>query len=349
MKKITEITIPKPNDFHAHLREEALLKKVLSHSNIYGYVLAMGNLTKPVTTARDVKRYRKEIWRQSPNFMPIMSIMLTKKTTPSMLFEAYQAGAKVLKMIPEGVSTNSHDGIDLALIRHYYPILKTAQKLGMVFSGHWELGKHPNGEEVKEINKEREAITYLSWVVEDFPQLKIVAEHASTMEMINFVKRAPGNVAATITAHHTILTYGKVFDKSGKIKNSYHYCKPTAKQKRDKNVVRMAMISNSPKFFFGSDSAPHRQEKKTNDNPAAGIFTPGEIAVPLLCQIFEDECVMPRLKNFLSVYGANFYGLKPNQETIMLTKENWTIPDDYDGLTPFMAGKKLHWKIKEIK
>lgn len=347
MKKITEIIIPRPNDFHAHLREKEMLKKVLPFSNVYGYVVAMSNLTKAITTAKDVKKYRKEIWRQNPNFMPIMTVMLTKKTTPDILFEAYGAGARVLKMIPEGVSTNSHDGIDLALIRHYYPILRVAQKLGMVFSGHWELEKHPNGKEIKEIDREREAITYLDWVIKDFPQLKILIEHASTMEMINLVKRAPKNVAATLTIHHAVLTHGLAYNKKGGIKNPFYHCKPIIKLTRDKNIVRMAMISGNPKFFFGSDSAPHRKEKKTNDNPAAGIFTPGEVAVPLLCQIFEDECVMLRLKNFLSVYGANFYGLKPSQETITLIKEKWTVPDNYEGLTPFMAGKKLNWKIKE--
>lgn len=349
MKKITEITIPKPNDFHTHLREKEMLRNVLPHSNVYGYVVPMGNLARPIATTRNVKAYAAEIWRQNPKFMPIMTVMLTKKTTPDILFKACQAGARVLKMIPEGVSTNSHDGIDLALIRHYYPVLEMAQKLNMVFSGHWELGKHLNGKEIKEIDREREAIAYLDWVIKDFPRLKILIEHASTMEMINLVKRAPKNVAATLTIHHAVLTHGLAYNKKGGIKNPFYHCKPIIKLTRDKNIVRMAMISGNPKFFFGSDSAPHRKEKKTNDNPAAGIFTPGEIAVPLLCQIFEDECVVPRLKNFLSVYGADFYGLKPSQEIITLIKKRWTIPDNYGGLTPFMAGKKLNWKIKEIK
>lgn len=345
-KIIKTITIPRPNDMHAHLREKKLMQLILLRSNFYGRVVAMGNLSHPIITNLDVIRYSWKIEDCSPLFEPIMTIMLVNSTSPQII-RAASDSAKVLKLIPGGTSTNSESGVRLEDLEKYYPILKEAEEEKMIFSGHWELINDPKtGKEIHELERETAAIPYLKKVVKAFPRLRIIVEHASTREMIEFVKNAPANVAATLTAHHALLTYNKVCDKKEKIINPHIYCKPIAKLARDRRAVIEAMLSDNPKFFFGSDSAPHPPEKKKLPNPQAGIFTPGEIAIPLLAEIFDNYGELEKFKRggFTSGFGAKFYGLPPNENST-LKREKWTVPKKYEGIVSFWAGHELNYKI----
>ncbi|OGZ36541.1 MAG: hypothetical protein A3A94_01945 [Candidatus Portnoybacteria bacterium RIFCSPLOWO2_01_FULL_43_11] len=285
-----------------------------------------------------------EILKQAPKFKPIMSIMLVNSTTAEIVKNAYLAGAKALKLIPENTSINSTDGVSLIDLEKFYPVLKTAQELGMIFSGHWELNRHPLKEFIPELKREVAAISYLEKLIHDIPGLKIVVEHISTKEMIEFIKRAPKNVAATLTAHHAVLTIDDVMDKNGKIVNPYNYCKPVPKSDNDRKAVIEAMTSGNPKFFFGSDSAPHLIVKKESLKPPPGIFS-APVALPLLCQIFKTNKALDKLEKFASEFGAKFYGLELNKEKIEITRREWIVPSQHADIRIFMGGEKLSWSV----
>lgn len=230
-------------------------------------------------------------------------------------------------------------------LEQFYPVFKEAEKLGIIFSGHWELNKDPkSGKSIPEVKREVAAISYLEKIIQDFPKLKIVVEHATTQEMLEFVKKAPDNVAATLTVHHALLTYQDVFDEKEKIKNSFNYCKPVAKSGDDRQAVVKAMVSGNKKFFFGSDSAPHNISQKIKEKPAAGIFS-APVVLPLLCQIFEKTDKLDMLENFVSKFGAEFYGLPLNQKKITLKSQDWKIPLNYEEIPIFKGGETLEWQI----
>ncbi len=340
------ITIRKPDDMHIHLRESQMMKNVIkSTTSVFTRGVVMGNLKKPITTAEDVRQYRAKIKSLTPDFTPIMSIMLTNATNRITIKEAREAGAKVLKLIPGNTSTNSTDGVPLNNLKKFYPVLKTIKDLDMIFSGHWELAINPKtGDVIPEPERETAALPFLTDLIKDMPGLKIIAEHATTKAMIELVECAPENVAATITVHHAILTTENVLDKSGKIINPHFYCKPIAKTKADLNKIIEAMISGNPKFFFGSDSAPHPIHQKEKENPPAGIFT-APVVLPLLFEIFERHNALDRLEKFVSESGAKYYGLETNDGKITITKRQWQVPDQYRGIKVFMGGKTLNYQI----
>lgn len=346
--EIKKLIIRRPDDMHVHFRNGLMLQSVAPFTTrIFGRAVAMGNLPESVKDEESVKNYRKEILNASPDeFTPIMSVMLTKETTPAMIKEAHRVGAKVLKLIPGHTSTNSSEGISLEEIKNYFPVLKTARESNMIFSIHAELIRYPKTDkEIPEIEKENMAIPYIKRIVSGLPGLKIVVEHASTRRMIEFIKKTPKNIAATLTVHHALLNYCDVFDcNNGKIKNPFLYCKPVAKTENDKWAVIEAMTSGNPKFFFGSDSAPHPVNKKKGDNPPAGIFS-APVALPLLCEIFENEKELDKLENFVSKFGAEFYGLPPNTGKIKIEREEWRVPDEIGGIKIFKGDEKIQWQV----
>ncbi|MCF6276907.1 MAG: dihydroorotase [Candidatus Magasanikbacteria bacterium] len=346
--KIEKITIRKPDDFHVHLRRGQTLINVLPFTSaVFKRAVIMGNTTPPIKNSPDVISYKKEIGLHAHDgFTPIMSIMLTNSTTPKDIEDAFDAGAKVLKLIPEGTSTNSDEGVPLSLLKNYYNVLKIVQDLGMIFSGHWELIENPEtGEKIPEIERETQAIPFLLKLIRDFPKLKIVVEHVTSKEMIQTVEQSPNNVSATISAHHPILTFDDVCNKDSDIINPLNYCKPIAKNEVDQKAIIKAMTSGNPKFFFGSDSAPHPiNQKIDSQNCPAGIFS-APIALPLLCEIFENENALDKLEDFVSKFGAEFYGIPLNQESITLKKEQWNTPYEHNGIGIFKGKDKLNWQI----
>jgi len=184
-------------------------------------------------------------------------------------------------------------------------------------------------------------------VAQTFQELKIVVEHASTREMINYVKSSPANIAATLTLHHAMLVHSDVCKTTNDtVRNPFNYCKPIAKNIRDRKAVLEAMVSGNPRFFFGSDSAPHLRAAKIKYPPAAGIDC-SLIAKPLIVQIFEENNALGMLNNFTNSFGADYYGIPRSTECIELVKEDWIVPQEHCGIVPFMAGQTLHWKIAE--
>ncbi|MEK7097833.1 MAG: hypothetical protein AAB906_03235 [Patescibacteria group bacterium] len=341
-----QITIRRPCDFHIHLRKEKILRDLINLYNDFQYVVAMGNLNPPIATMVAIGEYWEEIIIQDPKFTPIMSLMLTSNTSPQIILTAHKARLKVLKMIPGNTSTGSDDGIRLQDLSDYYSVLEVAEKSGMIFSGHWELAENPKtGKEIRMLDREKCAIPFLEETIKRFPKLRIIVEHVSTKEMAQLIKSAPANVAGTLTAHHALITYNDVFDCKGAVTNPDWFCKPCAKTDSDRDAILEAMVSGNPKFFFGSDSAPHPRLNKRGKNPAAGIFTPGIISLPLLCQIFNDCKVLSRLDNFVSNFGRTYYGLPQTEETITLEKKEWIVPAEICGIVPFMAGRKLDYMI----
>lgn len=345
--KIKKLIIRQPDDMHVHFRSGLMLQNVVPFTaHIFGRAVAMGNLPVPITTLETARAYRKEIKDISPkSFNPIMSAMMTKDITPEKIRKLHKAGVKVLKLIPASTSTNSSEGIALNELRNYLPVLETVKKAGMIFSIHAELIHNPKtGKEIPEIQREEMAIPFLGHLVSKASGLKIVVEHASTRKIIEFVKKAPWNVAATLTTHHALVNYGDVFDSQGRILNPFLYCKPVAKTADDQEAVIEVMTSDNPKFFFGSDSAPHLIWKKNSDEPPAGIFT-APVVLSLLCKIFEREKKLERLENFVSRFGAEFYGLPLNKGKITLERGEWLVPEEFEGVKIFKGEEILQWQV----
>jgi len=325
-----------------------MLAKVISHSNMFGKVLVMGNLETPITSGEEALGYYCQIKNLNPRFQPIRTMMFTGETTRGAIWRANEMGllgTSVLKLIPGNTSTNSASGVPLAELKDYYPILEEAEHWDMVFSGHWELAKDPaNNADIPEKQREARAIPFLLDVIKNFPKLRIVVEHVSTAAMVKIVEEAPDNVAATITAHHLgPYHYGDVI-KGGAVVNPLLYCKPVLKSAGDIKAVRRAATSGNPKFFFGSDSAPHPLEKKLAAPPAAGIFS-APTAIPHVFSVFYEEGTENRFGDFTAKFGSQFYRLPINQAKITIQKEPWIVPKDYDGVIPFLAGQELTWKV----
>lgn len=344
----TSLVITKPFDAHCHLREGRTLKNIIDFTaKHFGRAVVMGNLKPPIVSWQDAIEYRASILKCWPNgFEPIMTIMLTKQTGPEIVRRAAEKGIRVLKYIPEGVSTNSEQSVPLEKLPDYYPVLEVAQDNNMIFSGHWESLRDLGGRELHDLDRETAAIPMLSRTVNDFPRLRIVVEHASTMEMINYVKGSTSRVGCTLTIHHATLSYHDVCDHAGKIYNPHHYCKPILKSEQDRLAVLRAMLSGDPHFFFGSDSAPHLKSAKQKNPPPAGIFS-APVVLALLAKLFETRDKLDKLANFICTFGLNFYGLPQSTEAIEIIKRSWFVPEEYNGIVPLMAGKTLHWQVAE--
>ncbi len=344
------ISIRKGMDAHCHFRTGEMLKSVVGFTaRSFEYAVAMGNTTPAVKTAGDTETYGQEILSAVPSgvkFSPVMTIMLTKSTFPRTVRKAAELGFVALKYIPEGVSTNSEESVPFEQLHLFYSVLEAAQECNMPFVVHWELLSDGKGKKLPEIARELWAIRYLDKIAKLFPKLRITAEHASTRQMIQYVKQAPLNVRATLTIHHATITYDDVCDGNGGIYNPHNYCKPIAKRPADRAAVVEAMISGDPHFFFGSDSAPHLISAKEKIPPAAGIFS-APVIDSLLLELFMANNALNRLDNFRAGFGPEFYGLPRCTETIELIEEDWTVPREFNGIVPFMAGKTLHYKVAE--
>lgn len=351
------LVIRKPDDFHVHLRDGRMLDYVGKFTaKHFRRALVMPNLDKPVLNVFNAEAYRHRII-QSLNvngppdeFTPLMTIKLTDETTPNDIRGIFTSGAGgpkgylnllAAKYYPRGVTTNSTDGVSNP--EKVYPILELMEEHGLVLCLH--------AEEPGVFSLEREEHFVRRWLGllrERFPKLKIVVEHVSSTAAADIVALAGPNVAATVTVHHLLLTLDDVI--GDKLK-PHHFCKPIAKRAEDRETLLDYVTSGNPKFFLGTDSAPHAKSKKECADCCAGVFT-APVALALLAEIFEDEGRLIHLENFVSMNGAKFYGLEPNKETLTLVKESWEVPDEYpivisqksDDLVPFRAGETLTWR-----
>jgi dihydroorotase len=335
-----ELTITRPDDFHVHLREHGNLHYTLEHTaKVFGRALVMPNLQCPVLTGQDAARYRGQILEYAgkkgcPSFLPLMTIQIVDATTPEIIRVAHEAAVTAGKLYPSGVTTNSENGVrrmdDLA------PVFEEMQRVDMVLCLH---GETPN---VFSLDREHQFLKVLQNLCYAFPRLRIVLEHLSTGMAVRTIKMMPKTVAATITAHHLLLTLDDVI---GDKLRPHNFCKPIPKREEDRLSLLSAATGGNPKFFFGSDSAPHLAHAKQCASGCAGVFT-APMAMPLLTTIFERHDALERLEAFVSLNGARFYGLPINGDTIRLLREDWqvpvSVPLDY---IPFMAGETLPWKI----
>jgi dihydroorotase len=342
---LEKITLRRFDDMHCHFRLNPLLSDVLPLTAQYaGRAVAMPN-TRPraILTKEDVVWYKSEIRQvlekmvNRPFFEPLMTIEVRDDTTPSVVAEAHQAGAVAGKVYPLGVTTNSDEGL-----REFFttPIIKTfraMQDVGMLLLLHGEIDQ----ERTLVINRESVFLPIFWEIAHKFPKLKIVLEHVSTVKAVRMVEQLGQNVAATITAHHLCLTLNDVI---GSGLRPHHACMPMPKGYDDRDALIAAATDGNPKFFLGSDSAPHRRERKECAHGACGVFT-APVLPSILAEVFEGAGRLDRLEDFTSRFGAEFYGQPLNRGEITLAKEEWIVPELIGGVVPFRAGATLPWRL----
>lgn len=339
-----EFTLTRPDDWHLHLRDGvALAGTVPSAARYFGRAIVMPNLTPPVTDGAMALAYRERILAQRPAgsaWQPLMTIYLTDRTSPDTVARAIEAGVTAAKLYPAGATTHSDSGV--TSIEYVYPALETMAESGMPLLVHGEVTRH--GVDVFD-REARFVEEQLAPLVERFPGLKIVLEHVSTREAVEFVLSAGDRVAATITPQH--LMYNRNDMLVGGVRPHY-YCLPILKRDTHQQALRDAVVGGSRKFFLGTDSAPHEKGTKETACGCAGCFS-SHAALELYAEVFEELGVLDRLEAFASFNGADFYGLPRNGDSVTLRREPWTVPADYplgDGqVVPLRAGEPVAWRV----
>lgn len=341
-----ELTITRPDDWHVHVRDGDELRAVIGHSaRQFARAIIMPNLKPPVTTVQQALAYRDRIRAALPGnttFTPLMTLYLTDNTgSESVQAAAACTDVHAFKLYPAGATTHSDAGV--SDIRNCQAALETMQETGMPLLVHAET----TDPSVDVFDRERVFIDrVLEPLVRRLPQLKVVLEHVTTRDGVEFVLASGKQVAATITAHHLLLNRNAMF--SGGLQ-PHAYCLPVLKREPHRQALVAAATSGNPKFFLGTDSAPHARERKETGCGCAGIYT-AHAALELYAQAFEDAGQLHRLEGFASHHGADFYGLPRNSATMVLEKADWTVPDSYplgtSSVIPMFAGNTLHWRIR---
>lgn len=341
---MTTITITRPDDWHLHLRDGDVLNDTVRDTSRYmGRAIIMPNLVPPVTDTEAALAYRDRIIAEKPqgNFSPLMTLYLTDNTTPDEIRKAKATGhIYAAKLYPAGATTNSDSGV--TSIDKLIPTLEAMQEVGMLLLIHGEVTTH----DVDIFDREKQFLdTVLGPIVKKMPNLKIVVEHITTKDAVEFVNNAGPNVAATITAHH--LMFNRNHMLVGGIRPHF-YCLPILKRNIHQLALVEAATSGSPKFFLGTDSAPHAQGRKESACGCAGSYT-AHAAIELYTEVFEQAGALDKLEAFASFNGPDFYGLPRNADTITLTKENWAVPETMsfgnDVVVPIRAGEEMTWKV----
>jgi dihydroorotase len=339
------LTITRPDDWHVHVRDGDALKTVVPHTAAqFGRAIVMPNLKPPVTTAAQAAAYRERILAAVPRqfaFEPLMTLYLTDNLPPDEIKRAKDAGVVALKLYPAGATTNSDAGV--TDIRKTYKTLEAMQREGLLLLVHGEV----TSPEVDVFDREAVFIDQqLIPLRRDFPQLKIVMEHITTKEAAHYVRDADKHLAATITAHHLLYNRNAIF--TGGIRPHY-YCLPVLKREVHREALVQAATSGSPKFFLGTDSAPHPAHLKEHALGCAGCYT-AHAAIELYAEAFDRAGALDKLEGFASFHGADFYGLPRNGDRITLRRQAWTVPESYAfgeaQLKPLGAGETLGWKLR---
>ena len=343
---VNSLTLTRPDDWHLHLRDGPALDAVIGASaRVYRRAIVMPNLRPPVTTTQAAAAYRERILAARPagsDFEPLMTLYLTDRTSADEIARASESGfVHAVKYYPAGATTNSDSGV--TALERAYPAIAAMERHGMVLSLHGEV-TDPN---VDVFDRERVFVErHLSKLVRDFPSLRIVVEHLTTREAADFVRAAPANVAATITPQHLRYSRNALF--AGGLRPHW-YCLPVLKRETHRAALVTAATSGSPKFFLGTDSAPHARGVKESACCGAGCYT-APLALELYAEVFEDAGALERLEGFASVHGAAFYGLPRNSGTATLMRAAWQVPADYpfgaERLVPLGAGETLRWQLK---
>ena len=338
------LTITRPDDWHLHVRDGAAMASVVPHSAAqFGRALIMPNLRPPVTTAALAAAYRERILAATPkdvDFEPLMSLYLTDKLAPEEILLARRAGVVAVKLYPAGATTNRDAGV--TDIRKTYKTLEAMQRAGVLLLVHGEV-TDPNVDVF-----DREAVfieRQLQPLRRDFPELKIVMEHMTTKDAVQYVQEADRFLAGTITAHHLLYNRNALF--TGGIRPHY-YCLPVLKREVHRVALVEAATGGSPKFFLGTDSAPHPALLKEHALGCAGCYT-ALSAMELYAEAFDSVGAIDKLEGFASFHGADFYGLPRNSGTLTLAKESWVLPEKVPfgeaELKPLRGGETLAWKV----
>ena len=340
-----ELKITRPDDWHLHLRDGALMRAVLPDSaRQFARAIIMPNLGTPVTTVQQAHDYHESILAARPvgsDFNPLMTLYLTDNTAAGEIHKAKQSGiVHGVKYYPAGATTNSDLGV--TDIRKAYPALEEMQRCGMPLLLHGETT------DVAVDVFDRESVfigRVLQPLLRDLPALRVVFEHITTTEAVEFVKAAPDSVAATITAHHLLYNRNAMF--AGGIR-PHHYCLPVLKREQHRKALLAAATGGNKKFFLGTDSAPHARHTKESACGCAGIYS-AHAAIELYAEAFEQSGALPALEGFASLHGADFYGLPHNTQSITLRKKRWQVPATFKfgdhELVPLRAGEAIDWAL----
>jgi dihydroorotase len=339
------LTLIRPDDWHLHLRDGAAMAAVLPDiARRFARAIVMPNLQPPVRSTADALAYRERIVAALPaeaNFEPLMTLYLTDDTPPEEIARARLSGrVHAVKYYPAGATTHSDAGV--TRISRCFAALEKMAEIGMPLLVHGEV----TDPVVDVFDREKAFIEeVLGPLVERFPTMRVVLEHITTLDAVQYVEVTGANIAATITAHHLLLNRNALF--IGGIR-PHHYCLPVLKREQHREALVEAATSGNPKFFLGTDSAPHARHTKENDCGCAGIYT-GHAAIELYATAFEEAGALDRLEGFASLYGPKFYGLPPNQDKIRLERKDWTVPlvlgfGEHE-LVPLRAGETLAWSL----
>ena len=344
---MTTLMIRRPDDWHLHLRDGAALRAVLPFTAAqFARAIVMPNLKPPVTTTGLAVAYRQRILdalAPGAKFEPLMTLYLTDRTVPAEVDTAKASGVvHGFKLYPAGATTHSDAGV--TDIRKVDSVLARMAELGVILQVHGEV----TDPYVDVFDREARFIdAVLAPVIDRFPRLRVVFEHITTSEAVEFVRHARAGVAATITPQHLLMNRNALF--TGGIR-PHHYCLPVLKTEPDRRALLEAVASGDSRFFLGTDSAPHARHTKEASCGCAGIFS-AHAAIELYAEAFEYAGALDKLNGFASEYGATFYGLPYNEDTVTLTKQSWDVPASYrfgaDELVPLRAGERMLWRVAQ--
>ncbi len=330
------ITLDSPLDMHLHLRDGDILKAVAPHTtNQFAGALIMPNLVPPITTIPMALDYKQRIINASndKHFLPVMSLYLQEDFTDKLLCEAKEAGVNAIKLYPKGATTNSESGVSGIITEKTKRVFEIMQDLGMILCVHGETNGFV-------MDRESEFAPIYAELAEQFPKMKIIMEHISSIESCKNLDRYE-NLYATITAHHLLITLDDVV---GGMINPHNFCKPLAKTPKDREALLELALDAHHKVSFGSDSAPHLQEKKECGCGAAGVFS-APILLPLLAELFEKHDKLHNLQKFVSHNARAIYGIHPPKKEVVLEKKEMIVPEMIGGVKCFMAGEKISWSL----
>ncbi len=347
---LQQLTLRRPDDWHVHLRDGAMLQAVApATARQFVRAIVMPNLRPPITTVAAASAYRQRILEALPDgsqFTPLMTAYLTDSIDPGEIERGFEEGVfTACKLYPAGATTNSDSGV--TAIARIERVLAVMERIGMPLLIHGEV----TDGDIDIFDREAVFIErVLEPLLQRHPGLKVVLEHITTSDAADFVRSGPANLAATITPHHLHINRNAMF--AGGLRPDF-YCLPVAKRELHRIALRAAATSGSPKFFLGTDSAPHSREAKESACGCAGIFN-APYALESYAQVFEEEQALDKLEGFASEHGPRFYGLPLNEGSITLVREPQPVPErlhlnDAAGtaveLVPFHAGQKLHWRL----
>ncbi len=343
----SRLLLTRPDDWHLHLRDGDVLKAVLPDTaRRFARAIVMPNLMPPVTTVEHASAYHARILAALPpgaSFEPLMTLYLTDLTTPDEIARVKASGfVHALKYYPAGATTNSENGV--TSLERISPVLEAMQKHDVPLLLHGEV----TDSAIDIFDREAVFIErHLEPLVRSFPGLRVVLEHITTRAAAQFVREAPGNVAATVTAHHLLLNRNAMF--AGGLR-PHHYCLPVLKRETHRQALLEAATSGDPKFFLGTDSAPHSRQAKESACGCAGIYT-AHAAIELYAEVFEQAGALERLEAFASFHGPDFYRLARNTGTLVLERQPWKVPGSIQAgaeeIVPFRAGQAVQWRLLE--